>query len=129
MLVANPKTELSSTFLHIAFGLIFPAIGISWIFWGSKKKKIGKTSVPFLVYEFFTDKTLYDSIHDEFSFLSWERRLKIATETAGSLLYLHSGGETPIIHGNIDSSNILLDHGFMGHISDSPFKLTYWFQQ
>ncbi|XP_022858497.1 putative wall-associated receptor kinase-like 16 [Olea europaea var. sylvestris] len=216
------------TFLHIAFGLFLPTVGISWIFWRSKKKKIARlrqnlfvkngglilekmllrrkrckvftaedlskatdnynesrvfdrdrnepvykgtlledgvnklvtikrcekidpvqipdfisklvnfswidhmnvakligccleTQVPLLVYEYYTDKTLYDSIHDKFSFLSWEHRLKIATETARSLLYLHSGGKAPIIHGNIKSSNILLDRGFVVKIAFPSF--------
>ncbi|KAL2538442.1 Wall-associated receptor kinase 2 [Forsythia ovata] len=37
-----------------------------------------ETQYPLLVYEFFTDTTLYDFIHDNAPFLSWEIRLKIA---------------------------------------------------
>ncbi|XP_022858499.1 wall-associated receptor kinase 5-like [Olea europaea var. sylvestris] len=99
-------------------------VNFSWIDHMNVVKLIGcclETQVPLLVYEFYADKTLYDSIHDEFSFLSWERRLKIATETARSLSYLHSGAKTPIIHGNINSSNILLDHGFRVKIAFPSF--------
>ncbi|CAA2963732.1 Serine threonine kinase [Olea europaea subsp. europaea] len=99
-------------------------VNFSWIDHMNVVKLIGcclETQVPLLVYEYYTDKTLYDSIHDKFSFLSWEHRLKIATETARSLLYLHSGGKTPIIHGNIKSSNILLDRGFVVKIAFPSF--------
>ncbi|CAA2958860.1 Serine threonine kinase [Olea europaea subsp. europaea] len=228
MLVSNPKNERSSLPFSVALGLIFPVVGISWIFWRSKKMKIAnlrrklfvengglilermqlrrescivftaedlsratdnynesrvfhrdmnepvykgtllvdgvnklitvnrcekidpiriqdficklvnfsridhvnvakligcclETPVPLLVYGFYADMTLYDSIHDEFSFLSWERRLQIATEIAKSLSYLHSGGEVPIIHGDINSSNILLDHGYTVKVSPPSF--------
>ncbi|XP_022866086.1 wall-associated receptor kinase 3-like [Olea europaea var. sylvestris] len=228
MLVSNPKNERSSLPFSVALGLIFPVVGISWIFWRSKKMKIAnlrrklfvengglilermqlrrksctvftaedlsratdnynesrvfhrdtnepvykgtlledgvnrlitvkkceridpmpiqdficklvnfsridhmnvvkligcclETPAPLLVYEFYADITLYDSIHDEFSFLPWERRLQIATETAKSLSYLHSGGKTPITHGDINSSNILLDHGYTVKVSSPSF--------
>ncbi|CAA2963735.1 wall-associated receptor kinase-like 16 [Olea europaea subsp. europaea] len=99
-------------------------VNFSWIDHMNVVKLIGcclETQVPLLVYEYYTDKTLYDSIHDKFSFLSWKHRLKIATETARALLYLHSGGKTPIIHGNIKSSSMLLDHGFVVKIAFPSF--------
>ncbi|KAL2513091.1 Wall-associated receptor kinase 2 [Abeliophyllum distichum] len=67
-----------------------------------------ETRYPMLVYEFFTDKTLYNFIHDNASFLSWEIRLKIAEKTARAIVYLHDKMGT-VVHGNIKSFNILLD--------------------
>ncbi|KAI3464585.1 hypothetical protein Pfo_021248 [Paulownia fortunei] len=48
-----------------------------------------ETRIPLLVYEFIAGKTLYDCIHGEgrASCLSWEIRLKIATQTAGALAF------------------------------------------
>ncbi|CAA2963733.1 Serine threonine kinase [Olea europaea subsp. europaea] len=50
-----------------------------------------------------------------------ERRLKIATKTANSLSYLHSSSEAPITHGDINSSNMLLDHGYTVKVSSPSF--------
>ncbi|MBA0879875.1 hypothetical protein Goshw_006012 [Gossypium schwendimanii] len=68
-----------------------------------------ETEVPLLVYEFVSNGTLSEHIHceDKASSISWAIRLRIATESAQVLSYLHFAVSIPIIHRDVKPTNIL----------------------
>ncbi|XP_004305858.1 PREDICTED: wall-associated receptor kinase-like 9-like [Fragaria vesca subsp. vesca] len=79
-----------------------------------------ETEVPLLVYEFIPNGTLSKYITkqiEEFP-LTWKMRLRIATEIAGALSYLHYTASFPIYHRDIKSTNILLDDKYRAKIAD-----------
>ncbi|CAN6936595.1 unnamed protein product [Brassica oleracea] len=80
-----------------------------------------ETHVPVLVYEFIPNGNLFEHLHDEFGDImmaTWELRLRIAIDVAGSLSYLHSSASFPIYHRDVKSTNIMLDEKYRAKVSD-----------
>jgi serine/threonine protein kinase len=79
-----------------------------------------ETEVPLLVYEYVPNGTLFQYVNaqnEEFP-LTWNIRLRLATEVAGALFYLHSAASMPIYHRDIKSTNILLDDKYRAKVAD-----------
>ncbi|XP_044479466.1 putative leucine-rich repeat receptor-like protein kinase At2g19210 [Mangifera indica] len=72
-----------------------------------------------LIYEFMANENLQSHLlENDADTLSWEGRLRIATEAAQGLEYLHSGCKPPIVHRDVKTTNILLNERFQAKLSD-----------
>ncbi|XP_052061753.1 uncharacterized protein LOC127701824 isoform X1 [Mytilus californianus] len=73
-----------------------------------------------LVYQLMPNGSLEDRIacKDNTPALTWKQRLGILRGAACGLQFLHTLTDTPLIHGDIKSGNILLDSNFEAKISD-----------
>ncbi|CAO2838242.1 unnamed protein product [Amaranthus hypochondriacus] len=76
--------------------------------------------VPLLVYEFINNATLYRHLHDDTKAitLTWSRRLQIAFEVADALCHLHHELTQRIVHRDMKTMNILLDHKYTAKVAD-----------
>nr|GEW74642.1 leaf rust 10 disease-resistance locus receptor-like protein kinase-like 1.1 [Tanacetum cinerariifolium] len=71
-----------------------------------------------IVYEYIPNGTIADHLHREQAkptLLTWPIRMKIAIKTASALVYLHA---SEIIHRDVKTNNILLDHSFSVKLAD-----------
>lgn len=68
--------------------------------------------------------------------LTWEERLQIALDISHGIEYLHEGAVPPVIHRDLKSANILLDHSMRAKVREQIFKsisqnclvkLKFWF--
>nr|XP_043611962.1 receptor-like protein kinase ANXUR2 [Erigeron canadensis] len=72
-----------------------------------------------LVYEYLSNKSL--DLHLNSVHLSWGQRLNICLEAAMGLQYLHEpveGSQQRVLHRDIKSADILLDHNWRPRIAD-----------
>ncbi|KAG8058313.1 hypothetical protein GUJ93_ZPchr0002g25972 [Zizania palustris] len=53
--------------------------------------------------------------------LGWERRMKIAIDSAEGIAYLHHNATPRIIHRDIKASNVLMDSNFQARVADFGF--------
>lgn len=83
--------------------------------------KVGEERL--LVYEFMEYGSLEDMLHTKAKgkdrrILTWEERKKIARGAAKGLCFLHHNCIPHIIHRDMKSSNVLLDHEMEARVSD-----------
>ncbi|MCO5600598.1 hypothetical protein L7F22_054712 [Adiantum nelumboides] len=73
---------------------------------------------PLLVFEYVSNGTLAEHLQRERGDgLDWFTRLTIAAETADALAYLHTM-DPPVLHRDVKSRNILIDHDFNTKVAD-----------
>lgn len=73
-----------------------------------------------LVYEYLPNGSLEDRLtcKDNTPPLSWQTRIRVASELCSALIFLHSCTARGIIHGDLKPANILLDANFVSKLSD-----------
>eukprot|EP01018_Ginkgo_biloba_P019836 Gb_01911 [translate_table: standard] len=72
-----------------------------------------------LVFEFMPYGSLYDRLHGQpMDPLTWSLRMRISSQIALGLEYLHHGANPPIVHRDIKSANILLTEDFSAKVAD-----------
>lgn len=76
----------------------------------------------YLVYEFITNGSLSDHLHDPLlkgrQPLSWTARTQIALDAAKGIEYIHDHTKTQYVHRDIKTSNILLDEELRAKVAD-----------
>ncbi|NXI58460.1 IRAK2 protein, partial [Chloroceryle aenea] len=81
-----------------------------------------ETGLHCLIYPHLPNGSLQNKLHcqDDSAPLSWEMRVSIAIGLLRAVEYLHNSG---ILHGNIKSSNVLLDENFTPKLGHSGLRL------
>ncbi|CAN0903741.1 Protein LYK5 [Linum grandiflorum] len=72
----------------------------------------------YLVYEYAENGSLDAKTKSRTLPLTWKQRVQIAHDVADALNYLHSYTNPPYIHKNLKTSNILLDAGLRGKVTN-----------
>ena len=70
-----------------------------------------------IILEYCSKGSLWSCLHDMSIKISWEFRRKIALDIAKGVLYLHNQNP-PILHRDLKSLNILLDHACCAKLAD-----------
>uniref|UniRef100_A0A3Q1JCK7 Protein kinase domain-containing protein n=1 Tax=Anabas testudineus TaxID=64144 RepID=A0A3Q1JCK7_ANATE len=73
-----------------------------------------------LIYSYMENRSVEDQLHNERAGLSWTQRVTVVEGASAALQFLHSPPDirTPLIHGDIKSSNILLDRHLEPKLAD-----------
>jgi serine/threonine protein kinase len=91
-----------------------------------------ETPIPIVVFEpckkgtlrsriFGSDSNTFTPHHQT---MAWLRKLKVATQIANAIAYIHTGFSTPIIHMLIDPSNIFFDQKDVPKLSGFSYSVS-----
>uniref|UniRef100_A0A6M2EAZ4 RING-type E3 ubiquitin transferase n=1 Tax=Populus davidiana TaxID=266767 RepID=A0A6M2EAZ4_9ROSI len=73
-----------------------------------------------LIYEYLPNGNLEDRLNCQGNTppMSWQARIRIATELCSALIFLHYSTPTSIVHGDLKPGNVLLDANLSCKLSD-----------
>lgn len=71
-----------------------------------------------LIYEYMSNGSLEKLLYSEEDLLTWDERLQIAIDISHGIEYLHEGAVPPVVHRDLKSANILLDHSMRAKVAD-----------
>lgn len=77
--------------------------------------------LPILVYEFLPNGALFQCLHGAIALnksLKWGYRLRVATDVAYALSYMHNALSKPLVHRDVQSLNVLLDDSFHAKLAN-----------
>ncbi|OWM65058.1 probable receptor-like protein kinase At1g33260 [Punica granatum] len=74
-----------------------------------------------LVFEYVSNGNLQEKLHSQHPALPWRARIRIAFQLAQALEYLHEKCALHVVHGDLKSSNILLDDALNCQLCDFGF--------
>ncbi|XP_067383065.1 interleukin-1 receptor-associated kinase 1 isoform X2 [Channa argus] len=80
---------------------------------------VGEGSVC-LIYSYMEKRSLEDQLHNDCAVLSWSQRVCVVEGASAALQFLHFPPDrhTSLIHGDVKSSNILLDSHLVPKLAD-----------
>ncbi|KAL0344431.1 UNVERIFIED_CONTAM: putative L-type lectin-domain containing receptor kinase VI.1 [Sesamum radiatum] len=80
-----------------------------------------------LVYDYISNGSLDSLLYNSKNgiFLTWEQRFNIVKGVASGLLYLHEEWEQVVIHRDVKSSNVLIDHDMNARLGDFGLARLY----
>nr|XP_057939978.1 interleukin-1 receptor-associated kinase 1 isoform X2 [Doryrhamphus excisus] len=73
-----------------------------------------------LIYSYMENRSLEDQLHSVCGALTWSQRVRVVVEASTALQFLHypPEGHNAVIHGDVKSSNILLDRHLVAKLAD-----------
>lgn len=71
-----------------------------------------------LIYEYMSNGSLEKLLYNEEDTLTWDERLQTALDISHGIEYLHEGAVPPVVHRDLKSANILLDHSMRAKVAD-----------
>ncbi|KMT14786.1 hypothetical protein BVRB_4g075510 [Beta vulgaris subsp. vulgaris] len=81
-----------------------------------------ETCIPILVYEYLSNADLFERLHGDV--IKWADRLRVATDIAYALSYMHNALSKPVVHRHVNSMGIILDYSFNGKLADFLYSVS-----